>query len=132
MKNYELNYFISGKLKEEESKKIKEEIDSLISGIGTILENQNPIKITLAYPLKKESTAFFIEQKITLGPEKIKELEGKIRASNKILKVLILKLGEKTKEEKIAPIMPEPPQKAAGEKVEKIKAIEEKIEKIFK
>jgi ribosomal protein S6 len=96
MKLYELNYLISSNLSQEELKAFQEKIENLIREEGGFLvETKNSIKRTLLYQTKTKlnpstETAYFVTLNFNLVPEKVKNVEKKLKAENQILRYLIL------------------------------------------
>jgi len=147
MKYYELTYLVSSETNEEEIKKLTEEIDSFIQKEeGVIAKSGNPYPETLAYPIEKQKTIFWISLEFYLNPEKIEGIKKKLKKETKILRfVLISKKGPKkegvktetntdeikinedeTVTDQIAPQKEEKPEK----KVE-LKEIEERLDEIL-
>lgn len=95
MKYYELTYLVSSETNEEDLKKLTEEIDSFIQKEeGVIAKSGNPSPETLAYPIKKQKTIFWISLEFCLNPEKIEGIKKKLRKETRILRfVLISKKG---------------------------------------
>ena len=82
MKNYELTYNIDGLLEESEAKNLKEKISSFIlESEGMIIKDLSVFKLVkLGYPIKKSSQAFFFALEFQLAPEKIIEVDKKLKA----------------------------------------------------
>lgn len=132
MRFYELTYLISPDLSEEEIKVLQEKIKSLIQEEEGLLNKEGEsIKERLAYPIKKNNTAISMTINFQLEPEKLTNLEKKIKSEKCLLRYIILakKLPKKA--------LPEIPFKPAKEiikpfkpKVE-LKEIEKKLEEIL-
>lgn len=91
MNNYELTYLAASGASEEEIKKIQEKINSFTQEKGGVFESQTfPLRKSLAYPIKKETEAYFCSATFQLNPEFINELEKILKAENRILRYLIL------------------------------------------
>ncbi len=142
MKRYELTYLISSEISEEKVKSLREKVISSIREEGEILaEINSPVKKKLAYPIKKQSQAFLSALNFQLSPEKLADLEKKLRAESQILRYLILTQRER----KIIPRTPrtpvffkkpqevafEKPAARAREKKVELKEIEKKLEEIL-
>jgi len=83
-KEYEIGYLA----KEEEGKK---ETEQLLNSYKADILNEGKIsKITLAYPIKKEKSAYFGFMWFAVEPEMIKEIKEKLKLNNKILRSLII------------------------------------------
>lgn len=133
MKFYELNYLTSANISEEELKSIEEKISSLIQKEGGIFDKIDlPQKKNLAYPVKKNKSAYFCNLSFSFLPEKIASLEKILKAEKKILRYMI-------KNKKIRKRVTETSKsrrrnfKPKIEKVEKVKLkeIEKKLEEIL-
>lgn len=127
MKFYELNYLILPDLKDEELNLLQEKIISLIQENGGVLvSNTTAIKKLLLYPIKKRTEAFLATLSFQLNPEKLANLEKKLKEEKSILRYLIVskRLYKKTL----------PPEKSKrvikGEKVE-LKDIDKKLKEIL-
>lgn len=127
MKFYELNYLILPELKDEELNLLQEKIISLVQENGGILvSNTTAIKKLLSYPIKKRTEAFLASLSFQLNPEKLANLEKKIKEEKNILRYLIVskRLYKKTL----------PPEKSKRiikrEKVE-LKDIDKKLKEIL-
>lgn len=91
MKTYELTYIISLELTKEEAEMIIKEIESFIEkNEGIILKRENLIAKTLSYSVKGQSSGFLNVVDFQLNPEKLNELEKKIKKEEKILRHMIL------------------------------------------
>ena len=118
MKNYELTYLISPDFSEEESKKFSEKINRFIQEEAGILEKSlSPFKKKLGYPIKKKGEGYLVtsnfsfqptadQSRPTAGqpkvekagnPEKLENLEKKLKSENQILRYIIL-IKKTTKE----------------------------------
>lgn len=91
MKSYELTYLISPDLSEEELKNFSGKISNFIQEDSGILEKTTePSKKKLGYPIKKKGEAFLVTLSFSLNPEKLENLEKKLKSENQILRYLIL------------------------------------------
>jgi len=142
MKNYELTCLISPDLSEEELKNISAKINSFIQEETGVLEKTSePLKKVLGYPIKGKSRAFSVSLNFSLDPEKLKNLEKKLKSENQVLRYIILiktalkeVLPRKKRLLKIPQKITEPSESAAyqskAKKVE-LKEIDKKIEEIL-
>jgi ribosomal protein S6 len=87
MKIYELNLQFSGKLEEKEIQEIWQKIKKSIT--GKILKEGEPKKLMLAYPIKREISAFFNSLILETSPENVVELKEILRQEEKILRYLV-------------------------------------------
>lgn len=140
MKFYELTYLISQKLAIEEAKKFSEEITSFVRERGTLVEEKNPIKRKLSYPIKKEGQGYLASLTFYSEPEKLEDLTKKLDLESQVLRYIILtkKMPEKQKVSKKLPkigkletFVPSSDRvKPKKEKVE-LEEIEKKLEEIL-
>jgi len=140
MKQYELSYLISPELSESEINDLSQKVLGFIEEEkGKIDKKQEPIKKKLGYPIKNKKEAFLVCLDFSSDPEKITDLEKKIRTESQILRHIVI-IKEKIKEipfkHRFKPIvdLPEAGQPAADQsrvgKVE-LKEIDKKIEEIL-
>ncbi len=87
MKIYELNLQFSGKLEEKEVQEIWQKIKKSIT--GKTLKEGEPKKLMLAYPIKKEISAFFNSLIFETSSENMVELREMLRQEEKILRYLV-------------------------------------------
>ena len=87
MKRYELTCLLSPKLDIAQIKEINQKINSFLDEEK---ERENLTKINLAYPVKKEGGAFLYSIDFKSSPQKITELQKKLKSENKILRFQIL------------------------------------------
>jgi small subunit ribosomal protein S6 len=136
MKTYELTYLISSELSEEEAKEFQGKVTSLIQAEGGVLVEQSSLlRKKLAYPIKKQTQAYLAILVFQSEPEKIANLEKKLKSENQILRYLILtkkELKVVSKAPRIPPL-PKKPKAVVPEKEKKVelKEIEKKLEEIL-
>jgi len=129
MRDYELTYLISKELNEEEAQNLQNKLISLIESEGGVLISQKaPIKKKLAYPVKKQPIAYLATINYQLAPEKLSDLEKKLKAEVSILRYLII----------VLPSLPQPAKptvplikKPAPTKKTKLEEIEKKLDEIL-
>jgi len=142
MKNYELTCLISPDLSEEELKNLSAKTNSFIQEETGVLEKvSEPLKKRLGYPIKGKAGAFSVSLNFSLDPEKLKNLEKKLKSENQILRYIILiktvgkeVLPRKKRLFKMPQKITEPSEPAAHRpKVKKVelKEIDKKIEEIL-
>jgi len=91
MKNYEITHLISSEIPEEEVKQAQSRLVYLIqSEGGLVLEEKIPFRKKLAYPVRKQSQAYLSFLVFQMEPEKLKDLEKKIKEISQILRYLLL------------------------------------------
>jgi len=135
VKLYELTYLISPESSEDDLKTLQEEINSLIQNEGGILDEvAAPIKKDLAYPIKKQTSAYLTTLGFRLISEKLENIEKKIKAEDKILRYSVL-IKPRVKEipmrrKKLPKKVEIFPKKITKPKAE-LKEIEKKLEEIL-
>jgi small subunit ribosomal protein S6 len=129
MQSYEIVYIIAGDTPEDEVKKNQKKILDLIeTNQGKIIKEDFWGKKSLAYSIKKQDYGFYVIIDFDLEPEKLKNIESKIRLLNKIIRYLITKKEPvKAKESKKAKSKKLEVKKVT--KIEKQEKEEPKIEK---
>lgn len=136
MKNYELSYIISTEISSEESQAFAKEIESFIQGKeGVIIKSETPVAKTLAFPVKKFGSGFFVISEFQIEPEKIKEINEKLEKDGKILRhiVAVKKHARLQKERRIKKEEPVPQleiKKTDDKKVE-LEEIDKKLNEIL-
>jgi ribosomal protein S6 len=146
MKLYELTYLIPIDLPEEATKALQEKINSFISDAqGTIDRIEDLTKKRLGEPIKKQTAAQMATLNFYMSPEKLGDLDRKIKSEPQIIHHLILNKKPRKAEaprriRRLTPVAPEESLKTATEgtslsaskpkKVE-IKEIEKKLEEIL-
>ncbi|MDD2696939.1 MAG: 30S ribosomal protein S6 [Candidatus Pacebacteria bacterium] len=133
MKNYELTYLVSSELPEEEVKSLQAKIASFVQEEGGFLVEEGMfLRRKLAYPIKKQSQAYLVIFVFQLDPQKLANLEKKLKAESQILRYLLLiKLPQRPR--KIRAFIRKPvEEKPEKEKKVELKEIEKKLEEILK
>lgn len=107
-KVYEISFVLSGRLIDTEVKDVLEKIKKSLEELGAkILKESEFTKINLAYPIKKETQAYFGYFWFELDPEKISEIRNVFLFEKNILRYLIVtpppKYQQKTKKSKAQP-----------------------------
>ena len=98
MKYYELACLISPNLSEQELNSFSEKINSLVQKQGAILDKiLTEKKIVLGSPIEKNTSAFFKILTFNLNPEKLIDLEKKLKDNKEILRYSILNIKEPSK-----------------------------------
>ena len=143
MKHYELTYLITPELSEETVSAFQEKGIVLIKEEGGSLEEvKTPLIKKLAYSLKKPNLpkkydeAYLAVLNFQLSPEKVADLEKKLKAENQILRYLLLTKRPVKKLEYAPRRMPlkslvEKPKVVPEEKKVELKEIEKKLEEIL-
>ena len=140
MKRYELSYLIPANLSEEELKNLSQKINSFIQEEGILGEMNNPQKIKLSSPIKKQSQAYLIILNFDLNSDpfnlqgKLENLEKKLKSESQILRYFLM-IKPPAKEislpaKKLTPTKPIEKFVKPKPKVE-LKEIEKKLEEIL-
>jgi len=137
-KGYELNLLLSPHFSEKELGDYIDQICLFIREKAAIEAKKEPKKIKLAYPVKKEKEAFLFEIFFKTEPEKLKEIEKKIKEEENVLRFIIISKSEFEFKPKIPEIQKEKiltkrREKISSPKKEKVelKEIDKKIEEIL-
>ncbi|MDD5145547.1 MAG: 30S ribosomal protein S6 [Candidatus Pacebacteria bacterium] len=137
MKQYQLNYLILPDLNEEDAKSLQERINSfVVENQGTLDKIFDIAKKRIDQRVKKQDVAYLASLDFHFLPEKIMDLEKKLKSEEKIIRYAILnKKAQKPLEAKRRrPILKAAEETAkATEKPKKveIKEIEKKLEEIL-
>ena len=91
MKHYELTYIISSGIKSEEAENLKKEVEVFVqSKGGVIVKSEKTVPQSLAYPIKKNSSGFFVTLEFQGEEKEIKELKEKLEKEKGILRHFII------------------------------------------
>lgn len=124
MRYYQLAFLLSPQLSKEEIEKIEKEIKEILEKEEGIVEKmESPLKRSLFYPIKKFKEAFLGDCYFFLEPEKLKNLEKKLKEKKEILRYLITS-------EKAPKKIPTAKKPTKPKKVE-LKDLEKKLEEIL-
>ncbi|MBC7188664.1 30S ribosomal protein S6 [Candidatus Aerophobetes bacterium] len=105
MQLYEMVFALRPTVDEAGVKAIKGEIEAFITQNEGKVENITDIgKKKLAYEVEKEEEGYFVRVFFRINPEVVKQLEGKMRAKNEVIRLMIMKRKqvlplEKTKQQ---------------------------------
>ncbi len=138
MRKYELAYLISADVSEEETKALQSKIIGFVQDEGGVLDNEGAIlKRKLAYPIKKQTLAYLGVLFFQVEPEKLANLEKKLKMESLILRFLLLIKPvfkeSKLSRRRVAPrIGVQQPFVSEEEKKVELKEIEKKLEEILK
>lgn len=128
MRYYDFSYLISPELSEKEVKDFSQEILGFIKKEeGVLYQKKEPIKIKLAYPIKKMEAAYFGTFNFSLDPGKIQLFQEKLKSNKKLLRFLII--SQRIPKTKLAEKIKKPLRKP--KKVE-LSEIETKLDEILK
>ncbi len=92
MKKYELTCIINGELSEAELEAIVKKIKGFVAEEeGNIEKELTPQKRGLKYPIHKKSDSFLFSADFLLSPEKIENLNKKLKTESQILRFMTSK-----------------------------------------
>jgi len=152
MKTYELSYFLPSELKIEDAQTFNAEIVAQIQKEGgLVIKAENPIPKTLAYQIKGQGSALWLNIEFSLEPDKLNLIEERIKKETSVIRYLIVikkpkkQMRERTREPKVAPVIVEetkqettveaPVDEAKVKKTDKkveLKDIDEELDQILK
>lgn len=96
---YELTYIINPNLSDDEAAKQTDKVRGFINQEGGEIKDEKlNEKRRLAYQIKKQSFGFFVTIIFNIEPEKIAEIEKKVRLEPRILRHLLILKGESRRE----------------------------------
>ena len=91
MKPYELTYIISSAVSSDDSETVKKELETFVQEKGgLILKSVKTVPQGLAYPIKKNSSGFFVTLEFQSEEKEIKGLKEKLEKEVKILRHFII------------------------------------------
>lgn len=91
MKVYELTYIITSVITLKEADALIKEIEIFVQNKeGVILKSEKTTAQTLAYPIKKQSSGYFVFLTFQISEDKIKEIKEKLEKDIKILRHFIM------------------------------------------
>jgi len=95
MQNYELVTIISPEVDDERMLEVVDKMNQLISDKeGVVEETERWGMKKLAYPIKRFMEGNYIVTRFKLEPKFVKELETNLRASEEVLRHLVVKVGD--------------------------------------
>ncbi|OGD32597.1 30S ribosomal protein S6 [Candidatus Azambacteria bacterium RIFCSPHIGHO2_02_FULL_52_12] len=98
-KTYELSYFITPEVKDEEVVAYAQKIKDFVTGEKEekteITREEMPSKRRLAYPIEHKKQGYFGFMHFAASPEKLKEVKNKLVLDNNILRHLIIVVDKK-------------------------------------
>lgn len=96
LKTYELSYFISPDIKDEDmvayAQKIK---DVIIKEKGDVSKEEIPYKRRLAYPINHKKQGYFGYMHFALNPEKLSNIKSKLSLDKNILRHMFIVVDKK-------------------------------------
>jgi len=101
MRQYELTLVLDPELTSENQKKTLSQIKKLVTDFkGKIGKVEDWGKKTLAYPIRKKTSAIFHLFKLDLPEESIKGLDQKLRLEDNLIRFLLVKVVVSKKKKK--------------------------------
>jgi small subunit ribosomal protein S6 len=103
LKTYEMLFLIRPNMEKEELSSQYKSIENIISKYSGKVESVQDLgKRTLAYRIKKHKEGIYYLMNIKIAPGNIKGLENELKLSEPILRMVFMKLNEKTQDKKPA------------------------------
>jgi small subunit ribosomal protein S6 len=91
LRDYELMYIVRPTLAEDELPASIERVDSLITGLGGEVAENNPWgKRRMAYPIEKFEEGYYIVSKIRMEPERTRDLESQLAISEDVIRHILV------------------------------------------
>ncbi len=136
---YELTYIINSNLSEQEVATQTNKVRDFINSFGGEVKNEKlGEKRRLAYPIEKQGYGFYVFVEFNIEPEKVDEVNAKIKLESQILRHLLISKEEVKKtprklripkiKEKVSAILR--PEEVVTEKA-KIEEIDKKLEELL-
>jgi len=98
--HYEMLYIIPNKFTEDETKKIDEKVEKMITDLeGEITYSEQWGKKKLAYPIKNYNHGYYNLFEFDLWGKDLKELDTLLRMSSKVLRHQVVRTVKRTEEE---------------------------------
>ncbi|MCL5436169.1 MAG: 30S ribosomal protein S6 [Patescibacteria group bacterium] len=95
MPQYELMYILSSAVPDNEEPALTKQLtDFVTEANGEILKVENLGRKKLAYPIKRTRNGLYVLVQFKLAPEKVHELEHKIRVTAGIIRHLVINMEE--------------------------------------
>jgi small subunit ribosomal protein S6 len=91
LRDYELMYIVRPTVAEDELPASIERVDSLITGLGGEVAENNPWgKRRMAYPIDKFEEGYYIVSKIRMEPERTRDLESQLAISEDVIRHILV------------------------------------------
>ena len=91
LRDYELMYIVRPTVAEDELPASIERVDSLITGLGGEVAENNPWgKRRMAYPIEKFEEGYYIVSKIRMEPERTRDLESRLAISEDVIRHILV------------------------------------------
>lgn len=96
MKDYELTLIIDPDSKTEDQKKLITKVKKIITDLkGKVEKTDEWGKKQLSYPIKKKNMGSYFCLKINLSPEKVFEIDKKLKLEETLMRHLLVNLSNK-------------------------------------
>jgi len=117
--NYELSFWFSSRLSEEEIEKKFDNLLKQLEKLGAlIIFNQSPQLKQLAYSVKKERNAYFGYIQFELSKDSLVDLEADLRLNDDLIRFMILGIKPKEKQKVPSITFRKPVRKEQKSKIE--------------
>ena len=101
MQTYELTYIVSSAIMLEQAEELRKELEVFLqSKEGVIVKSEKASAKTLSYPIKKQTSGYFITLDVQLPADKVKELKERLEKNTNVLRHIILVKSTKIRKEK--------------------------------
>ncbi len=91
MKPYELTYIISSGITSEDADNLKKDVESFVqSKGGVVLKSERTVPQILSYPIKRNSSGYFVTLEFQTEENTIKEIKEKLEKDEKILRHFLI------------------------------------------
>lgn len=110
MKTYELTYIVSSGITSSDAEALVKDVESFIQGKeGVVLKSQKTAPQALAYPIKRNSSGYFITLEFQGQEGTIREVKTMLDREQKVLRsaVVVKKPVKQMKKRRTKPIMAE-------------------------
>jgi small subunit ribosomal protein S6 len=94
MPKYELMYILSSAVADSDVPAISSEVENFLTEHGQLLSTEMLGKKKLAYPIKKTRNGFYVLHTFNMEGGKMRELDGKIRSIESIIRYIAVNLEE--------------------------------------
>lgn len=95
---YELTYIVRGSLAPDQVSEVIKKYTTMLTDSGAVIEETDEWgNRSLAYPIKKERTGYYVNQYFTAPSNAVVTLEKYIRLDEAVLRFLVIKYDNKMK-----------------------------------
>lgn len=130
-KQYEINYLIDGRLESQKAEEFADKIRGLLDTSRNIIMEQMPVKLQkLAYPVKRQTEAFWGWLKFMASPGELTGIELKIARMPEVLRVLISRAKREVASRRMT-VSPSKKKTVTKEEAARTEEIDKKLEEIL-